>query len=131
MSDARAPRNPFFPLAAFCSVLFIVTILAMLASVFGDERAPLARLFEQYAGRLIAGEVAAILLTGFLALFIDRRQTLRSHNCRNGNAVNQAAELKQDSPPLRKGGPTEAADRRGRSKAEGGSGECRRTGGVA
>jgi hypothetical protein len=78
MSDAPAPRNPFFPLAVFFSAAFIITILAFVASVFGDERAPLARLFDQYAGRLIAGEVAAILLTGFLALVVDRRQTLRA-----------------------------------------------------
>ncbi len=78
MSDAPAPRNPFFPLAVFFSAAFIITILAFVASVFGDERAPLARLFDQYAGRLIAGEVAAILVTGFLALFVDRRQTLRA-----------------------------------------------------
>jgi uncharacterized membrane protein YbhN (UPF0104 family) len=103
MSEAPAPRNPFFPLAAFCSALFIVTILAMLASVFGDERAPLAQLFDQYAGRLIAGEVAAILLTGFLALFIDRRQTLRSLNAPvDDSRTERAAE--RDSPPLRKGG---------------------------
>ncbi len=79
MPDPPPSRsNPFFPLAAFCSVLFIITILALVASVFGDPRAPLDRLFDRYAGRLIAGEVAAILLTGFLALFVDRRQTLRS-----------------------------------------------------
>jgi hypothetical protein len=77
MPDATRPRNPFFPLAVFCSGLFIVTILALLASVFGDETAPLARLIEAYWGRLMAGEVAAILLTGFLALVVDRRQALR------------------------------------------------------
>src|SRR5262245_8703280 len=104
MSDARAPRNPFFPLAVFCSALFIVTILAMLASVFGDERAPLARLFDQYAGRLIAGEVAAILLTGFLALLIDRRQALRSQHGRNCQSTTAAEEAIGPSPPLRKGG---------------------------
>jgi hypothetical protein len=105
MSDAPAPRNPFFPLAAFCSAVFIVTILAMLASVFGDERAPLAQLFDQYAGRLIAGEVAAILLTGFLALFVDRRQALRSQHGRSTHPLTAAAEAKQDSTSPRKGGP--------------------------
>jgi hypothetical protein len=129
MSDAPAPRNPFFPLAAFFSALFIVTILAMLASIFGDERAPLARLFDQYAGRLIAGEVAAILLTGFLALLIDRRQTLSSPGRADSDRVSTVSGREQDSPPLRKGGATEAADRRGRTEAEGGSGEYRRTGG--
>jgi hypothetical protein len=80
MSDAPPPRNFFFPLAAFCSALFIITIFALVASVFGDPRAPLARLFDRYAGRLFAGEVAAVLVTGFLALFLDRRETKRSQN---------------------------------------------------
>ena len=71
-------RNPFFPLAALSSGLFIVTVLAILASVFGDPQAPLARLLDRFAGRLIAGEVLVILLTGFLALLVDRRQALRS-----------------------------------------------------
>jgi hypothetical protein len=104
MSESRAPRNPFFPLAAFCSALFIVTILAMLASVFGDERAPLARLFDQYAGRLITGEVAATLLTGFLALLVDRRQALRSQHGRNTHVA--ATTVTDQLPPrLHKGGP--------------------------
>jgi hypothetical protein len=77
MSDPARPRNPFFPLAVICSGLFVATILALVASVFGDPRAPLARLLERLAGRLIACEVAAILLTGFLALYVDRRHTLR------------------------------------------------------
>ena len=105
MSDAPAPRNPFFPLAVFCSALFIVTILAMLASVFGDDGAPLARLLDQYAGRLIAGEVSAILLTGFLALFVDRRQALRSQHSRSTHPVTATAQAEDPSPPLRNGGP--------------------------
>jgi hypothetical protein len=80
MSEPDHSRNPFFPLAVLCSILFIATILALVASVFGDARAPLSRLLEQYAGRLIAGEVAAVLLTGFLAMAVDRRQSLRSRN---------------------------------------------------
>lgn len=78
MPDPAHRRNPFFRLAAFSSVLFIVTILALVAGVFGDTRAPLAHLLDRYAGRLLAGEVAAILITGFLAMFVDRRQSLRS-----------------------------------------------------
>ncbi|MBI3863130.1 MAG: hypothetical protein HY290_14665 [Planctomycetia bacterium] len=71
-------RNPFFQLAAFCSVLFIITILALVASVFGDARAPLAQWLDRNFGRLLAAEVIAVLVTGFLALLVDRRQTLRS-----------------------------------------------------
>ena len=78
MPDPARPRNLFFPLAVFASVLFIVTILALVAGVFGDPRAPLAQLLDRYAGRLLAGEVAAILITGFLAMYVDRTQTRRS-----------------------------------------------------
>jgi hypothetical protein len=78
MSNSEPRRNPFFPLVAISSVAFIITILALVAAVFGDERAPLAQLFDRYAGRLIGGEVVIILVTGFLALAVDRRQALRS-----------------------------------------------------
>ena len=105
MSDTPAPRNPFFPLAAFFSALFIITVLALVASVFGSERAPLAQLFDQYAGRLIAGEVAAILVTGFLALFVDRRQTLRSLDRAGDTPLKPATSSEHNPPPLRKGGP--------------------------
>ncbi len=80
MSESSRRRNPFFALAAFSSAVFIITILALVASVFGDSRAPVARLLDRYAGRLIGGEVVAILITGFLALFVDRRQTLSARN---------------------------------------------------
>jgi len=78
MPDPAPPRNLFFPLAALSSVVFIVTILALVAGVFGDQRAPLAQLFDRYAGRILAGEVAAILITGFLAMFVDRRESIRT-----------------------------------------------------
>jgi len=78
MPDPARPPNPFFPLAALSAGLFIITILAMLASLFGDPQAPLAQLFDRFAGRLIAGEVVATLAIGFLALLVDRLQTLRA-----------------------------------------------------
>ncbi len=105
MADAPRSRNPFFPLAVVFSALFIITILAIFASVFGDERAPLARLLDQYAGRLIGGEVVAILVTGFLALLIDRRQTLRSRNDSLDRALKSSTGTQRGSPPPRKGGP--------------------------
>ena len=80
MPDSSPPRNPFFALTAFSAVLFVITILALVASVFGDPRAPLAGILNEYGGVLMAGEVVVILFAGFLALFVDRRQTLRSQN---------------------------------------------------
>lgn len=70
--------NVFFRLAAAGSAVFVVTILAMVAAMFGDGQAPPARLLDQYSGWLIAGEVAAILVCMVLALAIDRAQIRRA-----------------------------------------------------
>lgn len=56
--------------------MFIVTILALVAGIFGDPQAPLAQLLDRHAGKLLGFEVVAILISGFLALVTDRRQTL-------------------------------------------------------
>ncbi len=65
-----------FQLTACSSVLFIMTILAMVASVFGDQSAPAAKQFNRHVGKIIAFEVGATLLLGFAAMTQDRRQTL-------------------------------------------------------
>lgn len=78
MSSPRPSRNLFFPLAVFCSVVFIMTILWLVASLFSDAQSPLAQWLDRHLGLLLTVEVVSILLTGFLALFVDRRQTLRS-----------------------------------------------------
>ncbi len=65
-----------FQLTAFSSVLFIVTVLALVATVFGDQAAPAAKQLNRHAGKLIVIEVAATLLLGFAAMTQDRRQTL-------------------------------------------------------
>jgi len=54
--------------------MFIVTILALVAGIFGDPQAPLAQLLDRHAGKLLAFEVVATLISGFLALATDRRQ---------------------------------------------------------
>lgn len=77
MTDKPKSRNVFFPLAAAASALFVFTIFVSIAAMFGDPRAQAAVFLDAYGGALIAGEVAAILVFGFLALAIDRRQTLR------------------------------------------------------
>src|SRR5579872_3672112 len=80
MSDPVQSRNPFFLLAVVSAGLFIATILALVASVFGDPHAPLAKFLDRYAGTLLGTEVVATLATGFLALAVDRVQTLRAQS---------------------------------------------------
>ncbi len=71
------PPNAFFRLLLVAGALFIVTILAMIASLLGDAQAPPARWLDRHGTTILVYEVGAILVTGFLALAIDRRQTLR------------------------------------------------------
>ncbi len=88
MSDSpcqSAPRSALrasvlFQLSAVSAVVFIVTVLALVATVFGDQAAPGTKWLNRNAGRLIAGEVAATLLLGFAAMTQDRRQTLRTRD---------------------------------------------------
>lgn len=78
MPSAARTRNPFFHLVALLSVVFVVTILALVAAMLGDPAAPVNRFLDRHGGLLIGGEVVAILFTGLLALVLDRRQTLRA-----------------------------------------------------
>jgi Na+/phosphate symporter len=88
MSD-RPARNPFFPLTAMLSAVFVLTVLALVASMFSDQRAPLARLLDAHGTTLVVIEVAAILLVGLLALVVDRVQAVRR----------QPASAVTDDPP--------------------------------
>ena len=67
-----------FRLSAVSAVVFIMTVLALVATVFADQTAPATKWLNRNAGRLIAGEVAATLLLGFAAMTQDRRQTLQT-----------------------------------------------------
>ena len=78
--------NIFFRLALGTGVLFVVTVLALTATVFGDPRAPSARFLNNYGGALIAAEVAASLIFAFWAMALDRRQQLRE--AESGDSTN-------------------------------------------
>ena len=69
--------NLFFHLAVAAGVLFILTVLALTATIFSNPRAPLSRFLDNHGGTLIAVEVAATLAFSFCAMALDRWQTLR------------------------------------------------------
>jgi len=77
MSDQPEPINFFFRLVVFASALFVITIFALVATIFSDPDVPAVQFLNEYGGTLIAGEVIATLLIGFLAMAVDRRQILR------------------------------------------------------
>lgn len=70
--------NIFFRLALGTGALFVMTILAITATVFSDPRAPSAQFINNHGGKLIAAEVAASLIFAFWAMALDRHRQLRS-----------------------------------------------------
>jgi hypothetical protein len=76
-SEAREPLHPLFKLATLSATIFIVTILAMVATVFGDQQAPVAKMLNKYSGTLIVVEVIVTLFVVFAAMSADGRRTRR------------------------------------------------------
>lgn len=69
--------NIFFRLALGTGALFVMTILAITATVFSDPRAPSVQFINNHGGKLIAAEVAATLIFAFWAMALDRHRQLR------------------------------------------------------
>lgn len=76
----------FFRLVVPATSVFVMTILALIAVLFGDERAPLARLLNRHGNTLLVLEFVAILVLSLLALVLDRRQILRDQQARAGGS---------------------------------------------
>ncbi|HUG92965.1 MAG TPA: hypothetical protein VML55_19145 [Planctomycetaceae bacterium] len=77
MSDSSERLNLFFRLTTLAGAVFVVTILALVAAMFGDPQSPPALFLHAHGTTLIAWEVAVILAAGVLAMAVDRRQILR------------------------------------------------------
>ena len=77
MNDPAPRANPFFSLVIVAGGLFVVTILAAVATMFGEETSPLNQSLDRHLGVVLAVEVAATLLFGLLAMTIDGRETRR------------------------------------------------------
>ena len=78
--EQPAPRtlNPFFRITIIAGAVFVITILAMIASALGaTPPSPAKTTFDEAAGWLLAVEVIAVLASAFLAMAGDSadRQT--------------------------------------------------------
>lgn len=68
--------NLLFRLVIVSSAAFLLTILLLLATTFSSSHSPVKQLLDLYGLQLIGAELAAILVSGFFAMALDRRQTL-------------------------------------------------------
>ena len=70
------PLNPFFRITIFAGGLFVITILAMIASALGPtSSSSIKAAFDENAGWLLAAEVIAILTSAFFAMAGDQDNT--------------------------------------------------------
>lgn len=77
----RAPGSPpdlLFRLIVPITFVFIVTILSMIAVLFGDERAPIVRFLNRYGNMLLLVEFLAVIAVSVMAMVIDRIRTLKN-----------------------------------------------------
>lgn len=72
-----APRGPgiLFHLTAGATTAFIITILAMVATLFGDPAAPINEWINQHAAKVLGVEILAIAVLGTTAMVNDARIT--------------------------------------------------------
>lgn len=72
--------NLLFRLVIFFSAAFLITILLLMATTFSASRSPVKQMLDLYGLHLIGIELAAILVCGFFAMAVDRRQTLAARD---------------------------------------------------
>lgn len=68
--------NLLFRLVIVFSAAFLLTILMFLATTFSSSRSSVKQILDLYGLQMIGLELAAILVSGFFAMALDRRQTL-------------------------------------------------------
>ncbi len=99
MSEEREPLNLYFRLVVVASVCFAITVLILFALTMSTSEAPIEHFFSANAGWMVGVEVAAILIFGFLAMAVDRRQTLRKMEERAAEILAQTATETTEPTP--------------------------------
>lgn len=93
-----SPPNLLFRLVIPAAGLFVVTILAVLASVLSDPRAPAVQLLNEHGGRLLAIEVVCVLVLGVAAMTVDRIQILRDMKREATSVATDSVDAPEDRP---------------------------------
>lgn len=79
--DTVEPLNPFFRITIVAGGLFVITILAMIASALGPETtSPAKAAFDDNASWLLAAEVTAILASAVFAMAGDNGKLNDNHD---------------------------------------------------
>ena len=76
MSKQRGP-GWLFHLAAGATAVFVLTVLAMVATMFGDPAAPLNVWLNRHGGQLLTTEVVLIVISAVCAMARDQWRSAR------------------------------------------------------
>lgn len=90
MRKPGSPASLLFRLIVPAAAAFVITILAMIAMLFGDERAPLARVINRYGNVVLVIEFVVVVALALAAMTADRLATLRQLRS-HGSATRTAA----------------------------------------
>ena len=66
-----------FRLVIPATAVFVITILALIAVVFSDPRAPVAKFLDRHGNLMLLIEFIVVIVLTLLSLIVDRRQILR------------------------------------------------------
>lgn len=77
MKPPRTKASLLFRLIVPATVVFIMTILALIACLFGNPDAPISKWLNENGNQILAWEFVTVLVLSFVAMAYDRIQTLR------------------------------------------------------
>lgn len=78
MTPSTSPTSWLFRLVVPATAVFILTVMALIASVFGDPDAPAAQWLDQNGNELLMWEFIVVMALAVLAMAGDRRRLLQS-----------------------------------------------------
>lgn len=89
-----------FKLVVPAASIFAITVLALIAIIFSDPRAPVAQFLDRHGNTLLLAEFVLVISLSLLAMTMDRIQTLqaRRNSPDPSSQTAEAAEAKSDSP---------------------------------
>ena len=80
-----------FQLVIPATAVFVITILSLIAIVFSDPRAPIAQWLDKNGNRLLIVEFVVVIILSFIAMAVDRIQTLKQMKQRDPNTTDSSA----------------------------------------
>lgn len=80
MKPPRTKPSLLFRLVVPATVVFILTILSLIASVFGTPEAPVSKWLEAHGNSLLFWEFVVVVVLSILAMTVDRIRILQGRD---------------------------------------------------